>query len=99
MGGAIYAATSGGGLDDSILSNWDPGDNYDDDGNTTSKSREKQQEEADGAWNEIQCTVRRLTGKTLTNADRRAWHGNIGDLHGEYQEILRERLRMFGYGE
>jgi hypothetical protein len=57
----MYAATSGGGgggLDDSILRDWDKGD----------------------------------------NADRRAWHDSIGDLHGGYQEILREGLRMFGCG-
>jgi hypothetical protein len=98
MGGAMYAATGGGGLDDSILSNWDPGDNYGDDGRTTSQSREKQQKEADDAWNEIQRKVRQVTGKTLTNADRRAWHSNVHDLGGEYQDILREGLRMFGCG-
>ncbi|WP_432855272.1 RHS repeat domain-containing protein [Amycolatopsis sp. CA-161197] len=99
MGGTMYAATGGGGLDDSVLRNWDSGDNYDDDGRTTSSSRENQQQEADSAWNEIVRRVRQLTGKTLTNADRRAWHGNIHDLGGRYQEILREGLRMFGCGE
>ena len=85
-------------MDDSVLRNWDPGDNYDDDGNQTTKSRDTQQKQADAAWSRIQRQVRQLTGKELTNADREAWHRNIGELHGGYQAILREGLRMFGCG-
>jgi hypothetical protein len=98
MGGAMYAATSSGGFDDSVLRDWDKGDNYADDGNTTSKSRETQQKQADSAWNEIRRTVRQLTGKELTNADRQDWHYSAQKLHGGYQDILREGLRMFGCG-
>ncbi len=99
MGGTMYAAVGGSsGMDDSVLRNWDPGDNYDDDGNQTTKSRDTQQKQADAAWSRIQRQVRQLTGKELTNADREAWHRNIGELHGGYQAILREGLRMFGCG-
>jgi hypothetical protein len=95
----MYAATSGGGgLDDSILSNWDKGDNYDD-GSTTSKSLETQQKRADSAWNEVRRRVRQLTGEEPTEADRQVWHRRIGELHGRYHEILREGLRMFGCGQ
>ncbi|MGW5722059.1 RHS repeat-associated core domain-containing protein [Amycolatopsis sp. NPDC003865] len=73
---------------------WDPGDDDDDDGWHTSKSRDVQQEQADSAWREIQRRASQL-GKRLTEADRRTWHDAISHRGLDYNGILREGLHLF----
>lgn len=72
---------------------WDSGDD-DDDGYNTSHDRERQQKEADDAWNEITRRAH-MIGKDLTEADREKWHLAITKQGGGYQQILREGLKMF----
>ncbi|MEU4239054.1 hypothetical protein [Actinoplanes sp. NPDC026619] len=72
---------------------WDSGDD-DDDGYRTSHSREAQQEQADAAWAAIKRRAR-MVGKDLTEADKRRWHDAITKQGGDYNDILKEGLKLF----
>jgi hypothetical protein len=69
---------------------WDSGD----DDYRTSHSPGAQQEQADAAWAEIKRRVR-MVGKDLTEADKRKWHDAITKQGGDYNDILREGLKLF----
>ncbi|WP_433298897.1 RHS repeat-associated core domain-containing protein [Actinoplanes sp. CA-030573] len=91
---AMHSSAASGGWDPSWEDmDWDSGDE-DDDGYRTSHSREAQQQQADAAWAEIKRRAR-MVGKDLTEADKRRWHDAITKKGGDYNDILKEGLKLF----
>lgn len=83
-----------GGLGSLEDLNWDPGDGRSDDGYHAPESREQQQADADRAWSEIE----RRAGRTLSKAQRRAWHDEITGRGYGYDRILKEGIELFCKG-